>query len=940
VVNLAARLMQAADDEFLCDAATRQATQAKLAFEALPPRRLKGWADPVAVFRPRGQSLARPRSASVVGRLRERGLLTERLVALQQDRGGTLLLEGEAGIGKSRLVDALVEQAAGAPVRTLVGTADAVRSTTPYHAWRPVFESVFDLEDVAAPSARHTRVLERLRTTPDLHRLVPLLADVLPLDLPPDEIIGRLEGPVRADNLRRLLVGALRMVAAERPLLIVLEDAHWCDSASWALAWRVSQRIPRVLLVLALRPLADPVPEYERLRATPDAQQLQLDPLPAGDIAVLVAQRLGVSSIPRLVADLIGEHAAGNPFFSEELAYALRDTGAITVTDGSCQIAQGADLRVLSLPNTVQGVVLTRIDRLAPPQQLTLKVASIIGRSFAHRLLCDIHPIAADRPTLPDQLDGLLRRDLVLLEAPEPELAWMFKHVITRDVAYDLMLGAQRRALHRAIAEWYEQQRQAQLPRFYPLLAYHWTRSGVTAKAITYLSLAEEQALAGAAYREAALLLADALELDQPAGSGDGSRQDRLRRARWERQLGEAYLGLGRTGDGRTHLSRALQLLGAPLPTTKRQLAGRLLQQLANTPALAHAGIRALNLAERAGPSSELARAYAILCLAAGSIPIHPLARMYSRQALEIARMADPLASVAYVRFVTSVYKIGAARWDEVQEALDEAERLFEQLGDRRVLGDTWTAQGMLRIYRGQFEAAGVLFTRLYDYGVRNENVQHQVWASLGKAACELRTGRPTEAAHVLERMLELLVEHPDPAEQIQAYGLLAAARRRQGEDAAALDAASLAASLMAQHKRPTAFYLFEGYTGVAEVHLDRWAAGDRSPATKQAVRQARAALHTFARIFPIGKPRDLLLNGRFLHLSGRPRRARAAWRASLSAAQRLGMPLDAALAHDELGRFLTGTPQGQWHLEQAQTLQHQLGVPHDRTPAGPTRHD
>jgi hypothetical protein len=128
----------------------------------------------------------------------------------------------------------------------------------------------------------------------------------------------------------------------------------------------------------------------------------------------------------------------------------------------------------------------------------------------------------------------------------------------------------------------------------------------------------------------------------------------------------------------------------------------------------------------------------------------------------------------------------------------------------------------------------------------------------------------------------------------------------------------------MTHNKRPTAFYLFEGYTGVAEVHLDRWAAGDRSPATKQAARQACAGLHTFARTFPIGKPRDLLVNGRLLYLSGRTRRARAAWRASLSAAQRLGMPLDAALAHTQLGLSATGTPQGQWHLEQARTLQHQ----------------
>jgi len=206
VVNLAARLMQAANDELVCDAATRQATEAKLAFEALPPRRLKGWAQPVAVFRPRGQSLARPRSGSLVGRAREQDLLSQRLIGLQQGQGGTVLVEGEAGIGKSRLVGGLVEQAAALPVRTLVGAADAVRSTTPYHAWRPVFESVFGVEDVAESSERRTRVLDRLRVRPDLERLAPLLADVLPLDLPSDEVVGQLRGPVRADNLRRLLM--------------------------------------------------------------------------------------------------------------------------------------------------------------------------------------------------------------------------------------------------------------------------------------------------------------------------------------------------------------------------------------------------------------------------------------------------------------------------------------------------------------------------------------------------------------------------------------------------------------------------------------------------------------------------------------------------------------------------------------------------------------
>jgi class 3 adenylate cyclase/tetratricopeptide (TPR) repeat protein len=968
VVNLAARLMQTAFDDVVCDAATRQAAQAKLAFEELPARRMKGMAEPVAVFRPGGQRRARVPGRSLVGRANERGLLSEGLTVLRHGRGGTILLEGEAGIGKSRLLEDMVAQAAGQAVRTLVGAADVIRTTTPYHAWRGVFESLFDLTDVGEPEVRRARVLEWLRGRPDLQRLAPLLGDVLPLDLPQDELIGQLQGQVRADNTRRLLVGALRAASEQQPLLIVVEDAHWCDSASWALAWLVSQQIPRALLVLALRPLAQPIPdEYERLRQAHGSQQLHLDPLPAQEIAALVRQRLGVTSVPQPIADLIGEHADGNPFFSEELANTLRDSGIITVTNGTCRITPGADLQALSLPDTVQGVVLARIDRLVPPQQLTLKVASVIGRSFAYRLLHDIHPIATDRPSLPGQLEGLQQRSLVLLEAPEPELAWMFKHVITRDVAYELMVRAQRQALHRAIAEWYEQHHQGELPRLYSLLAYHWSRTDAAAKAANFQGLAGEGALAGGAYREAIQSLTAALERDPPPPQEDSAKL-RFRRARWERQLAEAHLGLGDTGQGRVHLSQALELLGAPLPATPGQLAGRVLRQLTlqayhrafptravgrgrrppeecleasrayirltevywfanDVPALVHAGIRALNLAERAGPSPELARAYAIICLAAGSIPLHPIAQVYARRAEQTARRAGQLWPLAYVRFITSVYNIGAARWEEVHEALEEAESLFERLGDRRLLGDTWSVQGLLALYRGQFGPAGAAFAKLDERGARNENVQHQVWACIGWAECQLRAGRTGEAARLLETALTLLTEQPDQAEQVRAYGLLAVVRLRRGEEAAARAAAASAARLIAQFKRPTSFYLLEGYAGVVEVYLDQWEAGDRSTATRRAARQACSALRTFARVFPIGQPRAQLWSGRLHHLSGRPRRARAAWRASLAAAQRLGMPFEAARAHFELGRRADGQPQRQWHLERAQALLRELGV-------------
>jgi hypothetical protein len=306
----------------------------------------------------------------------------------------------------------------------------------------------------------------------------------LPLDLPDNELTAQLTGEVRADNTRQLLVQLLQPPAAmpaarAAPLLIVLDDAHWFDSASWALTRLVVARIRPLLLVLATRPLVEPLPEdYRRLRQDPATEYLRLEPLSPHDTLALVCDRLGVRHLPEPVAALIQERAQGNPFFSEELAYALRDAGLIRITDGTCTIAPDAGaLSAMSFPDTMQGVVAARIDRLPPGPELTLKVASVVGRLFAFRLLRDIHPIEADRRVLRGFLDDLQRHDFTVLDTPEPDLAYLFRHVVIQEVAYGLLLSAQRRQLHRAVGEWYEQTQAEDLSSLYPLLAYHWGRA-------------------------------------------------------------------------------------------------------------------------------------------------------------------------------------------------------------------------------------------------------------------------------------------------------------------------------------------------------------------------------------------------------------------------------------------------------------------------------
>ena len=153
---------------------------------------------------------------------------------------------------------------------------------------------------------------------------------------------------------------------------------------------------------------------------------------------------------------MIGDRAGGNPFFTEEMAYALREGEYLIIDKGQCQLAPGVDIEAISMPNTVEGVVSERIDRLHPAQQLSLKIASVLGRTFLELLLCSIHPVETDVSTVAEHLAAFQLAYLALLETHLPERVYVFKHLITQQVAYNLMLFSQRRELHRAVAAWHE----------------------------------------------------------------------------------------------------------------------------------------------------------------------------------------------------------------------------------------------------------------------------------------------------------------------------------------------------------------------------------------------------------------------------------------------------------------------------------------------------
>lgn len=1003
VVNLAARLMQAAALSYatsqpgemggiLCDAVTYQAAQNQLNFEILPPIKVKGKAEPIAIYCPLGPKAGvSRRHTTLVGREAERDLLTAHLQTLLRGTGGIVVIEGEAGIGKSRLVEELLRQAHALGVVGWLGIASAIDKSTPYHAWRPIFKQLFNLETLPDdPVLRRAHVQQQLETkfappqettilqvkvgpagevrpTSYFAQLAPLLNPVLSLDWPENEITKHMTGKVRADNTHELLLHLLhQVVRQDGEIMLVLEDAHWLDSASWALALLVAQRIHPILLVLATRPMTEPLPaEYSQLLRDPHTDKLTLKTMPLTDMAALVCQRLGVASLPDSLAQLIYAKTDGNPFFGEELAYALRDSGLISVANGECRLTpQAVDLQDLHLPDTVQGVITSRIDRLTPSQQLTLKVASVIGRVFEFETLHHIHPIEADKTRLADYLNGLARLDITELETPEPDLTYIFKHIITQEVAYNMMLFSQRRELHQKVGNWYEQTYADDLSPFYSLLAFHWRQAEVVRKALGYLEKAGEQALHSYANEEAVEFFSEALALAEELEGGGtqvlaestpalppSSLLTSQRRARWELKLGEAYVNWVKFSEGRAHLEQGLALLNQPLPAGQVNLitglVGQVLQQalhrlwparfvgrqaaesdilleaarayegltavyyFANetVPSL-YAAFRSLNLAEAAGPSPELARGYASVGVIIGFVPLHRLAETYCRRALEMTQRIHDLPARAWVALLTGVYYAGVGDWENAHDLLEQVIDISERLGDRGRRDDGLGNLAMIEYFQGCFAQCAKMFDELSTSSKRRNDPHNQAWALRGQVYSLLPRGEFDQALQQLEALETLLNENPhviDEALYIDLHGLKALVHLRRAEPDLALVEAEKTSNLIAKTS-PTSFLSLPGYAGAAETYLSLWESelhSNRQTLKRSDVQRACQALRGYARVFPIGQPRAYLWQGVFEWLSGRPHKAQKWWNQSLEVAKKLDLPYSEGLTHLEMGRRL-----------------------------------
>ncbi len=934
VINIAARLMQNHAASVLTDHATYRESRQHVAFDALGAVRLKGKRHPAAIYRPLKRIQRIPKAQELlIGRQQERALLADQLQALLRDREThVILIEGEAGIGKSRLVDDLVAQSQHFKVLTLRGEGDPIEHSRPYHAWRGVFAPLVE-DAVLRLAPPNPNVAPNMQSI-ELVRMAPLLNPVLPYELPDNDLTTQMHGQVRAENTRRLMMHLLRMAAETQPLLIVLEDAHWMDSASWVLALQVAKELKNVLLVLALRPLPQPQAEYDVLRRLPYAIHIPLAPLSAREALELAQARLGVTVLPKEVERFITKRSEGHPFYSEELAYALRDSGALQIeADGRCTLA--TSLERIEFPDTLQGLVISRIDRLKPSQQLTLKVASVIGRLFPYRVLSDVYPIPEERERIPQDLQTLEERQITVRASTEPDLTYLFKHIITQEATYHLLPYAQRRQLHRVIAEWYERHHQEDLRDFYTLLAHHWERAEEPTKALNYRVLAGEEALNHGAYQEALDNLQKALAL------AEHTKTDPLLRGRMHRLLGEALLGLGRLQDSLEAFQLALASLGVRVPRGSvlqvlgiltqaliqafhllfpgrwthheeertRELAQAFLQlseafYLTNqTIPTVYTALKALNQAEVLGPSPELALAYAGTCVIAGLIPIHPLAQRYNQRAQQMQQTLPDLDTRIQVALRTGIYLVGVGACQQAEANLLEAADLAKRLGDHRRRGECLAVAAMAAYYQGRLDRCSEHYNALHQLAQEHANPLQLAWSLDGLALVALRQEDAATALQFTEKAAPHLEQTLDPAQRLVHQGAEAQAFVRLGErDRAFGHAQRLLEAL--KSSQPTVYSVLEGFAAPADVFL---ALAKEAPAGQrrkllELTEQALDELARYSRVFPLGAPRLAWLQGWCAWLQGKAGQARQAWVSAIHRAEELRLPYEMAQAMIALG--------------------------------------
>jgi class 3 adenylate cyclase/predicted ATPase len=515
--NLAARLQgTAAPNVVVISAATLPLLGGFFACQELGTQRLKGFAQPIAVYQVLHESTARSRLEAaggigltpLVGRDQEIALLRERWAQVKDGLGQVVLLSGEAGIGKSRLVQVLTEHVATEPQAWLTPC-----QCSPYYQNTALYPLIDLLERVVLRFEREESPPEKLRKLEGflvqyglpLAEAVPLFTSLLSLPLGADYApLGLSPEQQKQETLHALLTILLR-IAVQQPVLFVMEDLHWVDPTTLEFLSLLVDQGPtaHILALWTFRPDFSP-PWTGRSHLT----QITLPRLPRHQAAEMISRVAHRKALPAEVAGQVVAKTDGVPLFVEELTKMVLESGLLQEREDRYELT--GPLPPLAIPTTLHDSLMARLDRLATVKALA-QLGATLGREFSYELLQAVAPW--DEGTLRRGLYQLVEAEFLYQQGLPPQATYLFKHALIQEAAYQSLLKSTRQQYHlriaQVLAERFPDIRETQ-PE---LLAHHYTEAGLMVQAVPYWQRAGQRAVERSAHLEAIAHLSKGLEV-------------------------------------------------------------------------------------------------------------------------------------------------------------------------------------------------------------------------------------------------------------------------------------------------------------------------------------------------------------------------------------------------------------------------------------------
>ena len=823
-INLAARMESAAQPgTVLITQSTCKLVAPLFETAALAPMQVHGRTRPVQAYRVLAARPAAPKvrgiaglGSPLVGREVEFAALCEAVGRLQAGVGRIVTIVGEAGLGKSRLV-AEMRKVVGArprqsedeaaripPLQWAEGRCMSYGTTIAYQLWLDMLRSLLGVAGDASP----IQVRGRLRA--QVQAVCPALADdVYPylaqlMALPPE---SDAEAQQRAQTGERLKASTFQAIetlilaaASVRPLALVCEDLHWADPTSLELLERLLPLTDRtsLLLICLFRPESGhgswQIRETAARLYHHRHMDLELHPLSAAESETLLGNLLGTSTPFRRFQEHVLQHAEGNPFYVEEILRSLIDSGALVRDPRDDNWSLTRELDEIPVPDTLQGVLMARIDHLSEESKRVLQVAAVIGRIFSYRVLANL---AADEPHLDEHLILLQREEMIRERARLPEVEYIFKHELTREAAYGSLKKQQRRVLHRQVAEAVERLFAQRIEENVEVLAYHWEQAADMEKASHYLIRAGDRAARLGASLEAVHLYEKALQKASQLPSPQGEQALRI----IHEALGEVYLvNLSQLNEALAHYelfakyagpgeeaARAASKVGtihvlrgnlaqahknyesaldelaslSPRPEISRvhhRLSYLLVLERRLEEAEQHA-MSSLEISRQADDPRGCANAYNMLGIIANERGDVAGACLHDERSLEVYRQLGDLASTARTcNNVGDAYRL-LGQMDRALERLHEGLEIARRLGDSRDEALLLQTMGELFVDQGEWATAIAHLQQAVPAADKSGVVARQIEAQRILGSAYDATGEPARARQHLERAEALVRE-------------------------------------------------------------------------------------------------------------------------------------------------------------------------------------